>query len=354
MHEIIVNLHIHTCYSDGSLPHKDIALIACNAGLDALITTDHNILVKDAQRYYQFGEKKVLLLVGEEIHDQARQPQKSHLLVFGIKQDLAAFAFDPQVLINKVNQAGGISFLAHPFDPALTIFGEPNISWDDWEVGGFTGIELWNGMSELKIHSHNKWEAVFYAMFPAFLALQPPAQILAIWNQLLKKGGKVVAIGGSDSHASHYHMGPLSKTVFPYEFHFRAINTHVLLPENLSGDEVVDSQAILTGLKNGHAFIGYDLISSTRGFQFYLSTPAQKTEMGDEVRFTAKNQISIHLPGNARCLLLRNSEVISTWNNQKDIDYEISEPGIYRVECYRHFLGKLRGWIFSNPIYIQE
>ena len=76
MHEIIVNLHIHTCYSDGSLPHKDIALIACNAGLDALITTDHNVLVKDAQRYYQFGEKKVLLLVGEEIHDQARQRQR--------------------------------------------------------------------------------------------------------------------------------------------------------------------------------------------------------------------------------------------------------------------------------------
>jgi hypothetical protein len=28
------------------------------------------------------------------------------------------------------------------------------------------------------------------------------------------------------------------------------------------------------------------------------------------------------------------------------------EPGIYRAEVYLDYLGRHRGWIFSNPIYV--
>ena len=45
MYEIIVNLHMHTRYSDGSGTHKDIAEAAIDAGVDAVIVTDHNVLV---------------------------------------------------------------------------------------------------------------------------------------------------------------------------------------------------------------------------------------------------------------------------------------------------------------------
>src|SRR5512145_1764300 len=114
MHEIVVNLHMHTRYSDGSGTHKDIAQAAIQTGLDAVIVTDHNTLVQGMEGYYRFGPSRVLLLVGEEIHDQDRVPQKNHLLVFNANRDLASLADDPQTLINGVRDAGGICFIAHP------------------------------------------------------------------------------------------------------------------------------------------------------------------------------------------------------------------------------------------------
>ena len=53
MHEIIVNLHMHTRYSDGSGTHKDIAEAAMKTGLDAVIVTDHNVLVQGLEGYYR-------------------------------------------------------------------------------------------------------------------------------------------------------------------------------------------------------------------------------------------------------------------------------------------------------------
>ncbi len=93
MTEIVVNLHMHTRYSDGSGTHAEIAKAALRCGLDAVIVTDHNVYVEGPEGYYSDGERRVLLLVGEEIHDPARTPQKSHLLVFGAGEDLFASGF---------------------------------------------------------------------------------------------------------------------------------------------------------------------------------------------------------------------------------------------------------------------
>ena len=92
MPEIALNLHVHTHYSDGTGSHQDIADAALKAGLDAVIVTDHNLLALDHERYYARGDQKVLLLVGEEIHDQNRVPEKNHLLVFGVEKELAGKA----------------------------------------------------------------------------------------------------------------------------------------------------------------------------------------------------------------------------------------------------------------------
>ena len=54
------------------------------------------------------------------------------------------------MLINAVRKSGGLSFLAHPNDPATTTFNETDISSEDWSVTNYTGIELWNGLSQLK------------------------------------------------------------------------------------------------------------------------------------------------------------------------------------------------------------
>ena len=92
MHEIIVNLHMHTRYSDGGGSHRDIARAALKCALDAVIVTDHNVLVQGMEDYVTDGPRRVLMLIGEEVHDQVRQPQKNHLLVFGADQEVATYA----------------------------------------------------------------------------------------------------------------------------------------------------------------------------------------------------------------------------------------------------------------------
>ncbi len=52
----------------------------------------------------------MLVLACEEIHDQGRNPQKNHMLVFGADRELAPVAKNPQVLIDAVHEAGGYLF----------------------------------------------------------------------------------------------------------------------------------------------------------------------------------------------------------------------------------------------------
>jgi hypothetical protein len=353
MDELIINLHMHTFYSDGHASHQEIARAAQRAGLDAVIVTDHNVWVSGPEGYYTDGDRRVLLLVGEEIHDQAREPQKNHLMVFGAGRELATQAYDPQRLLEAVEGANGLAFIAHPVDPAAPAFNEPDISWVDWGVQGFTGLELWNGMSEFKSHLKTILHAIYYAFSPLEVARGPFPAALRRWDDLLAEGRKVVAIGGSDAHAILARLGPLRKVLFPYEFHFRCINTHLLVPRTLNGDLFEDRRLILEALRQGHAFVGYDLPAPTRGFRFTAQGQDGLAHMGDEVRCGHGVTLQVRLPRRTECRLIKDGKRIKTWTRRENCTYITSEPGVYRVEAYIHFRGRRRGWIFSNPIYIR-
>ena len=353
MHEVIINLHMHTRYSDGSGLHNDIAAAALKTDVDVVIVTDHNILVHGFEGYYKKSNKKILMLVGEEVHDQARDPQKNHLLVIGANREVATFAENPQNLINRVRDSGGLAFLAHPDDPEAKAFKETDISWEDWSVQNYTGIELWNALSELKTIVPTKLHGAFYAYFPALVAHQPIPNTLAKWDELLASGQKVVAIGGSDAHALDMHMGPIHRVIFPYDFHFRTVNTHALLSEPLSGEVNEDRNLIYKALAAGHCFIGYDLPAPTRGFRFTAQGRDASASMGDEIPAKGGVTLQAKIPSRAEVLLLKDGQVIQTWKNQTACTHITTEPGVYRIEAYCRYLGKRRGWIYSNPIYVR-
>jgi hypothetical protein len=353
MHEIIVNLHMHTRYSDGSGTHKDIAQAALKTGLDAVIVTDHNVLVQGLEGYYRSGRNRVLLLIGQEIHDQDRDPQKNHLLVFNANRNVATLADDPQALINGIHEAGGLSFIAHPYDPEAPAFKETDISWEAWEVNGYTGIELWNGLSELKTLVHTKLHGGFYAFFPRFIGHHPMPETLQRWDELLADGHRVVAIGGSDAHAMHMSMGPVHRVIFPYEFHFRTVNTHVFIPQPLTSDVPTDKKMIYEALAAGHCFVGYDLPASTKGFTFKGRGLKHSVIMGDELPSKRGVTLQAHLPQPAEIRLIKDGKTIGIWRDSQACAYSANEPGAYRVEAWKSYLGFKRGWIFSNPIYIR-
>jgi hypothetical protein len=356
MQELTVNLHMHTTYSDGSGTHADIGQAGLNAGVDVVLVTDHNSWIQGVDAYYHQGKKRCLLIAGEEIHDQDRDPQKNHLLVFNAGQELSTYADDPQILINAVQRSGGLSFIAHPVDLEMPAFGETDISWVSWDVTGFTGLELWNGFSEFKTVAHGKLQAIYYAFFPQALPHEPMARIAQIWDDLLSKGKRVVAIGGSDAHALHLSLGPIRKTVFPYEYHFSTINTHLLTPTHLTGELSEDRRMIFASLASGHCFIGYDLPAPTRGFRFSAhgknAGGITKAIMGDEIALEGSITLQAKLPSSAEIRLVKDGACVRETKGEA-LTFVTEEPGAYRIEARRRFLGKTRGWIFSNPIYVR-
>jgi hypothetical protein len=352
MHEIVINLHIHTPYSDGYGSHINIAKAAIKAGLDAVIITDHNVWVDGIEGYYEEEGKQVLILIGEEIHDQTRYPQRNHLLVIGTGSEMAHLAQNSQTLIDRVIEANGLAFLAHPIEFDAPKFNEGDLSWVNWDIHNFTGIELWNAMTEFKSLVKGYPEAIFYAFNFNQVAHGPFPETLQKWDELLELGSPVVAVGGSDAHEFRRSLGPIKKKLFPYYQHFKAINTHLLIPEPFSGDIFKDKPLILDALRDGHAFIGNDLPFSTRGFRFLAHFAEGEAIMGDTIKTKGSKTLQIKLPQSSECRLLRNGEVIHTSRKRGTIIHRVKEPGIYRAEAYIFYKGKRRGWIFSNPIYV--
>lgn len=354
MKELVCSLHIHSTYSDGSGDYPSIADAALKTDVDAIILTDHNVLVKGLEGYREGHGRQVLVLTGEEVHDQNRDPQKNHTLVIGAEKEMAHFASDPQTLINEVHKSGGITFLAHPFEFSLPMINEPDISWVAWEVEGFTGLELWNGLSEFKTVVHSIGDGLKYMYMPELMAHAPLDATLAKWDELLCSGRRVCVVGGADAHAIKIHRGIIKRTVYPYEYHFSAINNHLLIDQPMTGEVSHDKAVVYDALRRGASFIGYDLPASTRGFRFTAEDDHSEVQSGDTLTLESGATLKVSLPESAHIKLIHNGRVVQEQRNAQRLVHAISEPGYYRVECTIWFLNKERGWIYSNPIYVQD
>ena len=347
-HGLRGNLHMHTVHSDGTKTHRELGQIAEQAGLDYIVVTDHNVLVPDVEGWYG----KTLVLVGEEVHDTARKPQSSHTLCFDIDEDVASYGGDPQALVDAVAAQGGFAFIAHPFEhDAVAFLPEPNISWRDWQVTGYAGIELWNYMSEFKGVLKNKAHAVLCAYFPALTASSPYPETLRKWDELLQTR-PVAAIGGSDAHSNSYRIGPLSREVQPYGYLFHCVNTHLLSEEPLTGDVKRDRAAIYGALRAGRGFLGYEQPGAIAGFAFWARSGDGEATMGETLALQGTVELRVTCPRPAEIRLVRDGRVVAQARGER-LALVAHEQGVYRVEAYRRYAGRRRGWIFSNPIYVR-
>jgi len=345
MHELIGNLHMHTPYSDGEWYHAQIAEAAAAAGLDFIITTDHNVWVNGPEGYHG----QVLVLVGEEVHDNQRQPQCNHMLIFGAEAELCLCAESPQGLIDAARERNALTFLAHPIDPPLPLLNDDGLPWVDWDIDGFTGLELWNYMSEFKGRLPNILLAIWYAYHPQYAIRGPLRETLVLWDRLLAAGKRVYAIGGSDAHGLTFTIGPFSRTVFPYEYLFRCVNVHLLIDRPLSGDVATDKSLIYRALSAGHGWIGYDLPGPTRGFHFAARSMANSAIIGDEIKRAGAVNFEVTAPAPAHIRLIRVGKGVVARSRGRTLKYTTADAGVYRVEVTRGG----RGWIYSNPIYVR-
>ncbi len=353
-HEYVANLHMHTPYSDGEWYHAQIAEAALRAGLDIICVTDHNVWVDGPERYYGNADKRVLVLIGEEVHDASRQPQRNHLLAYNAQRELATFAPDPQALIDAVDAAGGLSVLAHPFDSNVPLFDYEEISWVDWQVQGFNGLEIWNYMSSWAGLLTSRQATVQYAFKPELGIVGPRPEVLAKWDELLVAGHKIVGIGNADAHGTEFTRWGIRRVLFPYEFLFRQINTHILTPTELLGELGPDRALVMDALQQGSCFVAYDGIGSTRGFRFTCHYERASQGMGATVENRAGVTLQIVAPAPCTIRLIHNGVEVATWENATGATHILPArvTGALRVEAWRTAHGQPRGWIFSNPIYL--
>lgn len=355
MNELKFAIHIHTTYSDGNATHQELIDAAQLAGLDGIITTDHNIWLDGLDGYYGEEKQRVMLLVGEEVHDRSLDPPGNHMLVIGANREMSPFSADPQRMIDQIDKSGGLSFLAHPIEDPLELFHERAFSWRNWQIENFTGIELWNQLSEFKSVSPNLFTAAINALFPKRMSQGPLERTLKLWDDLiLTRKRPIIAIGGVDAHQLVKRFGPLKIVLYPYLHHFRSVRTHILTPKPLSGQFLEDRKMVLQGLKAGHCFVAYDLPAASDGFRFTLNNDDGQFMMGDEVTLNGGMTIQIRLPQKALCQLFQNGKMIKEWPDRQVCTHITKEPGVYRVEAFLPYKGKIRGWIFSNPIYVWD
>ncbi len=341
LHEYVGVIHVHSTYSDGSRPIPEIAEIAGEVNLDYILMTDHNTL-KPRRDGLEGWYKDVLVGIGYEINDTN---DINHYLAFGLEKEVDDSA-DPTVYVEQVQKAGGFGFIAHPFEKRSAMKKYPAYPWTWWESGCFSGIEIWNQMSEWLegLTNINKYWRVFN---PRKSIISPMNETLKKWDEV-NQSRKVVGIGGVDAHGHIYKLWGIFKIIiFRYKVLFQSIRTHILTEEVLpqTGDCNKDLKILYDNLLDCRCFISNYYCGDARGFRFYAENNNKTVHIGGEIEFEKGTQLHVNLPKNAIMNLIRNGEKISS-KEGKDINIEINESGLYRVEVY--YLN--RPWIFSNHI----
>jgi hypothetical protein len=347
MFEYIGVIHVHSVFSDGSGTVKEIVQAARDSEVDFVVLTDHNTL-RALDEGYEKWYGKTLLLVGSEINDRQN---KNHYLALGIDK-LPSRSLTAVEYVKEIKEAGGIGFIAHPHEKRNSMKEHPPFPWTAWESEDFTGIEIWNHMSEWMegLTEENKYTRFLH---PLRSIVAPPKETLAAWDKLSLKR-RVVGIGGVDAHAHKVNLlGFFEVEVFPYKVLFKSIRTHLLLQEkieNSNNPQVFKrtKKMFLEALAEGRCFVSNYYHGDAKGFRFFAEADGKHYQMGDSVPHVSSVRLRVVLPTElAEIRLIHNGKMIAGVEGGS-ANFPVNSEGAYRIEVYLD--GK--AWIYSNHIRI--
>jgi hypothetical protein len=342
-------IHLHSSYSfDGRTTISAILDAARQSGIDILLLTDHSTL-RAKEDGFEGWREGILLIVGEEI-----APRFNHYLAFGLGDAIACAEgqpdLPPQVYMDRVRTGGGMGFIAHPDHTGTAMFHVKHYPWTDWSVTGYTGMGIWDFMTDWQSSLSGRIRAILSYAFPALFLRGPSPATLERWDRLTQER-RVVGIGELDNHDSLRHVWKIPLPVFPFSRVFNLIRTHILLEEALSGEDRADITAILTALRNGRLYVSLDHFRSASGFSLTLTEGGRKATMGDEFILYRSAELRALFPHRARIRLIRNGNLFRQ-ETAKELCATLCEPGVYRIEADLKAFGRYRPWIFSNPLYV--
>lgn len=344
-------IHLHSAYSfDGRTPLPDILAAARRSGIDFLLLTDHSTL-RAREEGFEGWEDGVLLVVGEEI-----APRFNHYLAFRLADPVATQAetpgIAPQTCIDRVRHRGGIGFIAHPDHEGTALFHVKHYPWTDWSVTGYTGIGIWDFMTDWQSGLSSYPRALLSYLFPAHFLRGPRPATLQRWDRLTQER-RVVGIGELDNHESRRRILGMPLSVFPYSRVLNLVRTHILTERPFSGKSREDIPLLLGALQNGRVYVSLDHFHAASGFSMILEEKGHVATMGDSFLLERTANLAIRVPRRARIRLIRNGRLFRETSGT-ELSLVIRAPGVYRAEAYLKILGRHRPWIFSNPLYVAD
>lgn len=290
-----------------------------------LFLNGNEVSVKDVGR--------VLLIPGLESQEQANLPLET--------------------LATQVRAKQGLTIVAYPQEFA------------GWSTNTYDAVEIYNvytnarGINHVTMFFDGLWS---YRSYPELLFANfytRPHDAIQLWDQALARGQRLTGLAGNDAHANvgfglydASGNAVFSLLLDPYERSFRLVRIHVLLPRAQS----LSSETLLAALRQGHCFIGFDLLSDTTGFRFSAISNSETRIQGDELPLYTDTRLQVQVPLPGRIVLLRNGQQVRVENAKTNVEFVVKESGTYRCEVYlpqlAHPVGE-QPWIISNPIYVR-
>ncbi len=344
-------MHVHSFLGGHSRGNFEDILAAAHANhLNFVVMTEHvSANFNTAAMTLKGMHGGVLFINGNEV---AATNSDRLLVVPGDEQSNSTAAVDTASLINKTRTNNALAFVAYPAD--FKSWNEP-----------FDGIEIYNVYSNaLEINpvvmffdglwSYRSYPDLLFARF-----YDRPTSNLERWDQLTVTGRRLTAVAGNDAHAN---IGvslndAAGKTLAgiqldPYERSFRLVRLHVLVPHG----EPLTRDTVLSALRNGHCFVGFDIFADSTGFSFSAASGNDKRIQGDEITLSPDLKLLVTTPVAGRVKVLRDGSVIHDDYGITGKEYGVTEKGVYRVEIYLAQLPEPvadKPWIISNPIYVR-
>jgi hypothetical protein len=347
-------LHVHSTFSwDGHGEVGAIAAAARSTGLEWIGMTDHDSL---GARYAGFEglREGIHVVVGYEWTPHGGD----HALVYGDADQVPETlpnTTPPAEAIRILTGGGAMAFIAHPDEGRSAVRSIPPLPWHDWSVRGFTGLELWNYMSEWA-ERLTRLNALPHSIWPSRRMRGPTGPALAWWDRLNTptvdgafEGGPRLTVGvsGADAHGEGIRVLGRHWTVFPYARVFRAYTNVLLLPAALPDDAAIAREVILDAIRDGHVFFADRTKGDPLGTSFRAAVDGEYVGLGGRARLSTPGmaELSIELPETAEIRLLRDGAIVATATG-RTLTRADSGAGAYRVEAWRR--GK--AWLFTNPI----
>jgi hypothetical protein len=332
---VLGGYHIHSVRSDGSGSVDAIARAAHAAGLAFVVLTDHGDgTVAPLAPAYRSG---VLCIDAVEVSTNG-----GHVVALGLTS-AAPFpmAGEPVDVIEDIHRRGGFAIVAHPDSP------KPELQWRAWDTP-YDGIEWLNADSEWR--DQTPWNLTAVA---ARLLLRPPETIASLfrrptqtlrrWDATLRRR-PVVGLAGLDAHANIAGWPR-------YVDMFETLAEAAALDGPLTGRAEDDARAIVSALRQGHAYSLVRAFASPATLEFTADTGTSVVHMGDwtPAEGTLTWRVRVPQAPNSQVVLIGGDREVARGRGSLTSSGPAA-PGAYRVEVlYPAFAAP---WIVSNPIYV--